>query len=295
MQMISDSNTAMNVFDDGACDMIGISGDYVQTYKDNGVDVKEYGDGSTWYFEFNTTLPGLNNAKVRKALTYAYDVPQFVEKLIKNGSADSKTFTPKAINGGDFAAGLGDLYNRTYDDKQWADAKALLEEGLKEEGLTVDEFSLTILGDVSDTAKKNYEYFQAQWQDHLGIKVDIQQVEFQDRLDKMDAKDFGVVFAGWGPDYDDPMTFLDLWVTDGGNNHTSWSNAEYDECVAKALVEADAAKRLEYLKRCEEIIAEEFPIGVIYERSRSYVTSERLHGVIRNAFSDIDLTEAYTE
>lgn len=295
MEMISDSNTAMNVFDDGTCDMIGISGDYVQTYKDNGVDVKEYGDGSTWYFEFNTAQPGLNNAKVRKALTYAYDVPQFVEKLIKNSSADAKTFTPKAINGGDFSKAMGDLYNRTYDDKQWADAKALLEEGLKEEGIKVEDFSLTILGDVSDTAKKNYEYFQAQWQEHLGIKVEIQQVEFQDRLNKMDQKDFGVVFAGWGPDYDDPMTFLDLWVTDGGNNHTSWSNAEYDECVAKALVEADATKRMEYLKRCEEIIATEFPVGVIYERNRSYLTSERLHGVIRNAFSDIDLTKAYTK
>ena len=61
------------------------------------------------------------------------------------------------------------------------------------------------------------------------------------------------------------------------------------------LVEADADKRMEYLKRCEEIIATEFPVGVIYERNRSYLTSERLHGVIRNAFSDIDLTKAYTK
>ncbi len=295
MEMIKDSNTAMNVFDDGTCDMIGLSGDYIQSYKDNGVEVKEYVDGSVWYFEFNTSLPGLNNAKVRKALTYGYDVPQFVEKLIKNGSSDAKTFTAPSVRNGEFSKSLGDLYNRTYDDAQWAAAKALLEEGLKEEGLTIDEFSLTILGDVSDTAKKNYEYFQAQWQEHLGIKVEIQQVEFQDRLNKMSAKDFGVVFAGWSADYDDPMSYLDLWVTDGGNNHTSWSNAEYDECIAKALVEADAAKRDAYLTRAEEIIAEEFPVGVIYHRNRSYVCSDRLQGVVRNAFSDIDLNGAYTK
>ena len=48
--------------------------------------------------------------------------------------------------------------------------------------------------------------------------IEIKQVPFKQRLELMTALDYDIVFAGWGPDYDDPLTYLDLWVIGGGNN-----------------------------------------------------------------------------
>lgn len=292
MKMIDDSNTALNEFENGSLDMVGLTGEQAAKLKDNGQNVVDYADGSVWYFEFNTTVKGLNNAKVRKALTYGYDVPTFIEKVLLNESLPGTTFTAPSIRGGEFSKSLGDLYNRTFDEAQYTEAKKLLEEGLAEEGLTPDQFTLTILGDNGDSPQKTYAFFQEQWEKNLGINVKIEQVEFQTRLSRMSSHDFDVVFAGWSADYDDPMSYLDIWLTGGGNNHTSWSNAEYDAAIKAALVEVDSTKRDEYLKKAEEILATEFPVGLIYNRYRSYICSDRLTGVIRNAFSDLDLTKA---
>ena len=61
-------------------------------------------------------------------------------------------------------------------------------------------------------------------------------------------------------DYVDPMTFLDIWVTNGGNNDCGFSNAEYDELIAAAKVETDFAKRLEMLRKAEDILMDEMPV-----------------------------------
>jgi ABC-type oligopeptide transport system substrate-binding subunit len=66
---------------------------------------------------------------------------------------------------------------------------------------------------------------------------------FKSRIEKMTNKDFSMVFAGWGPDYNDPMTFLDMFETGNGNNHTSYSDADYDALLAKVRKEADAKTR----------------------------------------------------
>ena len=51
------------------------------------------------------------------------------------------------------------------------------------------------------------------------MTLNIRQVTYNARLDAMDQGDFEIVFAGWSPDYNDPMTYLDMWVTGNGNNH----------------------------------------------------------------------------
>jgi len=106
----------------------------------------------------------------------------------------------------------------------------------------------------------------------------------------MSNKDFDIVFAGWGPDYNDPLTFLDMFETGNGNNHVSYSNPEYDELLDKVRTEKDKEKRFEYLKQLEQIIMDDMPVGPIYWRSRDYVLSGKIaSGVIRTAFQDINL------
>ena len=291
-RMISDTNTALNEFENGTIDMIGLTGEQANNLEKEGKNVLNYSDGSVWYFEFNEKVKGFNNAKVRQALSLAYDADAYIKTIKGDQSTIATSFTAPAVDSGNFTKSVGNLYERPKTDEDYAKLKALLEEGLKEEGLSIDDFTVTILGDTGDDALKNYAFFQEQWQKHLGIKVEVNQVEFKTRVANMQSGDFEVVFAGWSPDYDDPMSFLDLWLTGGGNNHGGYANSEYDALIKKALASGDADERKELFTQAEKIIATDYPVGTIYNRVKSYICSDKLTGVVRNAFSDIDLRYA---
>lgn len=145
------------------------------------------------------------------------------------------------------------------------------------------------LPDDKDTFQKYVAYFQEQWKSNLGINVSIESMPLKSRLARLTNKDFQISVSGWSPDYNDPMTFLDLWVTDGGNNHTEYSNPAYDELIKKANIEVDAVVRESYLVEAEKIILEDMPIGPLYFRSKDFVTSGKITGIVRTAFSDINL------
>lgn len=294
MQMIKDSSTALNAFEDDTLDMVGLTGEQAENMKKDGVyEVLQYSDGANAYFEFNTEVPGLNNKKVRKALAAAIDRDAYVKTILKNNSTPGEAFTPNSVKQGTFTEKVGKVYEPVTDD--YAAVKAMFEEGLAEEGLTPADFKISLLGDTGDSAAKSYAFFQEQWRQHLGIEVQVDVQEFHIRLDMMDSHDFDIVFALWGPDYNDPMTYLDLWVTDGGNNHTGYSNPEYDALVEAARTELDTEKRDQMLIEVEKIIAEDMPVGVVYYRVRDYAVRNGLTNVVRTSATNMDLRYAYFE
>lgn len=290
MRMISQETTAINEFNNGSIDMIGLTGDNIKQFK----NAQGFDDGGAWYFEFNSKVNPFNNAKVRKALTLGVDAQAMIDTIVKNDSKVATTFTPPAVAQGEFTEYCGDIFQHVTNN-DYSEAKALLEEGLAEEGVKLSEFAPELLCDDSSAAKQQAEFLQAQLKEHLGVTLNIRQVTYNARLDAMDQGDFEIVFAGWSPDYNDPMTYLDMWVTGNGNNHGKWSNAEYDKIIKEASQIADKDAYYAKLKEAEEILAEECPIGFIYDRQTSYVTSDRLKGVIRTAFQDINLNYAYIE
>ena len=290
MRMISQENTAINEFNNGSIDMIGLTGDNIAQFE----NAQGFDDGGAWYLEFNSQEKPYNNAKVRKALTLGVDAQKMVDTIVQNDSKVATTFTPPAVAQGAFTEYCGDIFQHVTNN-DYSEAKALLEEGLKEEELTLAEFSPELLCDDTSAAKQQAEFLQAQLKENLGVSVQIKQVTYKTRLANMDKGEFEIVFAGWSPDYNDPMTYLDMWVTGNGNNHGKWSNAEYDKIIEEASQIADKDAYYAKLKEAEEILAEECPIGFIYDRQTSYVTSDRLKGVIRTAFQDINLNYAYIE
>ena len=96
------------------------------------------------------------------------------------------------------------------------------------------------------------------------VKVDLQNMEWGSYLDKRKQKDYEIARAGWIADYPDPNTFLDMWVTDGPQNDTNWSNKEYDALIYGAASESDPVKRLQMLSKAEQIFVDEMPVIPIY-------------------------------
>ncbi len=87
---------------------------------------------------------------------------------------------------------------------------------------------------------------------------------------------------GWIGDYVDPNTFLELFITGGGNNRTGWSNAQYDELIKKASQTNNRNERYDYFMQAEDILIDQLPILPIYYYSNNYLLSDSVQGVYDN-------------
>ncbi len=291
--MMNDANTRMNAFQGGQNDCINLNGDQVVQAEQLGIHVENYIDNGNWYIQFNTLKKdkGLDNANIRLALGMAIDTQSMCDNILKDGSIPATGLVPTTIagaNGEKYREAVGDI--TTYDAEA---AKAAFETGLQETGLKAEDLNLSILCDDQSQGQKLAEFFQAQWKEVLGIDVSITPQPFKSRLASMDAGDFDMVFAGWAPDYNDAMTFIDMFTTTNGNNYGKYSNEEYDNLVAGAMKEADAAKRQEMLAQAETLVTKtDAAIYPLYFSSISYAVSDKVQSMTRTGFQEFDFTDA---
>ncbi|MDD4807190.1 MAG: peptide ABC transporter substrate-binding protein [Oscillospiraceae bacterium] len=288
--MIKDANSNINSFKAGQVDCINVNGDQLDALKTQGQPIESYVSGANWYFQYNTKKKGLDNAKIRKALGEAIDVNSLVKNVLRDNSVAADGLVPTNIsgaNGKNYANGREKLVGFNA-----ADAKKLFEEGLKEAGLTKDTFKLSLITDDTSGAQKQAAFYQEQWKSVLGINVELKPMAFKSRISAMNNHNFDMVFAGWSPDYNDAMTYLDMWTTGNGNNNGQYSSKEYDSLITKATKEADEAKRQDYLRQAEKLVCStDCAIYPLYFETVPYVVSSKLTGMTRSGFQEFDFTD----
>ncbi|MEG6566895.1 peptide ABC transporter substrate-binding protein [Thermoanaerobacterium saccharolyticum] len=291
--MIKDNNTIIQNYDNNMLDSIFVPGDYIDKYKNSG----EYSDkalATTWYVQFNTKSPVFKNANIRKAFALAIDRKTFVEQVTKDGSIPAEAMVPPGVPGynGDFRKEAGETY---FKDNDVAQAKELLKKGMSELGISKLPM-VTLLGDDTDNAKKYDQALQQMWKQNLGVNVQIQNVAFKVRLDMMDKGNYDMVLAGWGADYNDPLTFLDMWETNNGNNTAFYSNPEYDKLIDEAKVNGDLKSRNDQLIQAEKILMNDMPIGPVYFQARPFVVKPYVKDLYFPTFgSDWEFKWAYIQ
>lgn len=221
----------------------------------------------SYFYRINTTKPPLNDVRVRRALAMAVDRESIVTNITKGGQLPANFLTPPGTAGYTPEARLPTDPERA--------AKLLAEAGYPNgEGFPTIE----ILFNTLESHKTIAEAIQQMWKKHLNIDVQLLNQEWKVYLDAQDSLNYDICRAGWIGDYVDPNTFLDMWVTDGGNNDTGWSNPAYNQLIKTAAGESDAAKRLEIFQRAEALLMEEAPIIPIYIYTRVYLK----HPALRN-------------
>lgn len=291
MAMITDTTAAFNAFKAGELDMVGLNGDQRAMILEEGYTLKNYEDGSSWCIAFNTTNEILKNANLRRAIGWAIDKETFVSAILKNDSRAATGWTHPGISGlnGSFAEEVGSALTGAGDvDK----AKEYLDKALTELNVKVEDIKLTMIIDEGDQAAKNAAYIQEQLKSKLGLVIETESMPFKNRLDRQTQKDYEISLYGWSADYNDPISFLDLWETKNGNNITGYSSETYDANINGSVAETDPAKRMEMLVNAEKEIIEEMPIAPFYWRARDYVTSEKVTGEIRSLFQDWNFKSA---
>lgn len=276
--MITENNTKMQMYDNGELDIATVPAEFLDRYIDDPNYVSQT-EAVTWYLQFNMEDEWFSNHKMREAFALATDAQTYVD-VVQNGLGEvAEGHTPPAMPG---AGGKSFGETRTselpgYDPER---AAQLFEEALDELGVTKEEFeeTVTIVAGEGDTWSKIAQFFQSQWKDTLGVELFIEQMTFAMRLDRYNTGTYQITYAGWGGDYNDPLTFMDMWVTDGGNNDAYYSNPDYDAAIQTALT-GSGDERYEAMAEAEAIIAEDLPIYPMYHPSRNLVINPQVKGL----------------
>ena len=291
-KIITDPNAALSSFLAGDLDMVGLgTGELIKQATAAGATIQSYTDGSAFYIYFNNNDQYLSNVNLRRALFNAIDAQKEIDTVWQNDNEPMTSFTAPGVaaaDGTSFAGKVGELYAPSRDQEK---AKEYLATALSELGCTVDELSAHLSIDCGDSATSIAEasFYQEQWRQVLGIEVTVNSMITKQGSQNRKTGNYVMSVTGWGPDYNDPNTFLDLWVTDGGNNQTGFSNERYDELIDLASTETDLEKRESYFIECEQIIADQLPIGPAFWRAPSYACSDKIKGGMhRSTFQDIN-------
>lgn len=256
----------------------------------------------TYYFAINVgkqdilnedVKKALSNKLVRQALNLAIDRQEIIDNVAKAKQVPAYSFVPLGItdeNGTEFSS--KEYYNPADMEGNIAKAKELLKEAGYENGKGLPTFELMY---NSEGSHKETAQIIQQNLEEIGVNVELANQEWAVFLNTRQKGEYQIARHGWIADYIDPMTFLDLWVTGGGNNDTGFSNARYDELVTAAKVESDSAKRLEMLREAEDILMDEMPVLPIYYYTTVTAANENVKGVQISTLGKISFKHAYKE
>ncbi len=285
---ISQANVALNFFADGACDLLMDKG-LVPVMLIGDLRRKPYFHSApflgNFFIRFNCTRPPFNDPRVRQAFSLVVDKRLVVEKITRAGEIPADSFVPPGT------AGYQPPTSRLgYDPER---ARRLLAAAGYPGGRGFPTFAF-----LYNTGEQN-QYIGVElknmFERELGVTMGLRPQENKVYQNTMSNVDYDLARSSWVGDYDDPNTFLDMWVTGSGNNRTGWSDPRYDALIADAGTEPDALKRFDIFRRAEEIlISEATPICPLYYYvGIQLYDGERLGGVQGNVLDEHPIRAMY--
>jgi len=279
MILVPDHRTAYNMVKTGQLAIVrSMPTHLAREAQKDGLQVRHYNHGSIYAFDFNTKRGLSANKHVRKAVQYAINRREFVDKV-----DETPGMKPSARPIPDYMPGVKQTYAKEHP-VQWPDAqldkaKAELELARKELGVETLP-PLTIMASDSEVVRRDVEYFQAYLKTSIGLEVKTDFQAFKVTMDRSDRGDYEVAIFSSGPDVLDPVTFLESF-TSFAPGYDTWSTPAYDALMKRAATEADPAKRFATLFEAESMLIEEAPTVPIMQSTRVYVVDPRLTGVLR--------------
>jgi len=295
-----DQITYLNAFKSGEIDVIESPPQAeIPTLLDEGT-AKIYPYLGTYFYVINVSdkakdvdpkaAEALSNPKFRKALSLAIDRQLIVDKVAQGGQAPATSYVPAGI-----LDSIGKEFQKDYSSKgaNIEEAKKLLEEAGYPNGEGAPTITFTF---NTDQGHQNIaQAVQDMWKTNLGINVELKNEEWAVFQDTRNNFQYSMARHGWIADYNDPMTFLDMWTTGNGQNNAGYSNKEYDKLIAQAKVELDDAKRTELLHKAEDILMDESPIIPLYYYTNVLCIDKNVKGTYKSPLGQMEFRDAYVE
>jgi oligopeptide transport system substrate-binding protein len=220
-----------------------------------------------FYVNFNSTKPPLDSPKVRRALALAIDRAAIAQSIYSGANRPASTLVPPNCGGYSGPAGQS---------LDFAAARALLAEAGFPGGRGLPAMPMQVRND--DKQPKVAEAIQAMWKRELGVTITIEPFEQKTWVQNQQTLAHTLALMGWTADFPDPITFLDVFKKDSGNNWTGWSSPAYDALLKRAANTAHPAARFALLREAETLLLAEAPIAPFIFQSSAYL----IHPAVKN-------------
>lgn len=277
--IVKNTSTDVNLYETNSIDRAALTSEFVDKFRKT-PEFQTRKEAGVAYLRFNQNNKYLSNKNLRKAISMSFDRDNIAKVILNNGAIGAYGFVGKDFAEGpnkkDFRAENGNLVET--DSKE---AKKLWETAKKELG--TDKIELEFLSFDNEDAKKIGEFLKGEMEKNLpGLTIKIKQQPFAQKNKLEDSQEYDMAFGIWGPDFPDPVSYLDMFVTNGSQNKTGYSNPKYDELILKAKTDTkDLQARWNNLLEVEKIlIKEDAVITPIFQKGSAYVVKGAVKDII---------------
>lgn len=276
--LMEDKNTILSAFKNEEI-LFGddLPSEEIKAMKDNGLYTES--QLGTYFLCMNVKEKGLDDVRVRKALSLAIDRDYIIDKVAQGDQIPADTFVPTGLSDIDKEVEFHEKAEKWYDVDDYKGniekAKKLLKEAGYENGKGLPTIELM----CNPGHESIMEAVQNMWKENLGVNATISSQDWNVFIDTRNKGEYQVARHGWLGDYNDPISFIDMWVTNGGNNDSQWSNPQYDKLVSEIKSSSDRDERYTKMHEAEKILGEEMPIIPLYYYTDLYLKSDKLEGM----------------
>ncbi len=299
-QIITDPQQTMLAYENGDLDYVRLSGEQISKYEtmEGFTRIEE---GYLWYLSCNLNPKspeyscGLENENLRKAIAMSYDKDTICFEILKDGSVPANFAIPNRLatgpDGRDFRETAG-----TYLETDKEAALACWEKAKTELG--VDEVTIELLYDDSDSTPLIAQYLQSEIENTLpGVHLTLKAQPKKSRTELMQNREYQLGLTRWGPDYSDPMTYLDMWTTGSTYNYGEWSSEKYDKLIQEAntTLANKPEARWENLKQAEKLVMDQAVILPVYQKGTAAMVRPGVTGLsffpvgVGTIYKDVDV------
>ena len=283
---VMDTNTIINLYETDEIDVMLVQPEFLDTYR-SAAGFISITEPVTEYLKFNFNNKYFANENIRRAFSLSLDRVTYINNFMRTGSTPAYAYVPDSIHGPagtGFRSTYGDLY---YDigtnDGALDEAKELLAKGLEEVGATFEEFNngLSLVIGEGDLNLKTAQVFQEYWKNNLGVDVEVRSMRYAMRKEAYTTNDFTIGKEGWGADYNDAQSFLELFESNSPYNDCGYSNPEFDRLMSEAKA-TTGDERLKLLQDAEKVlVGDDAAIAPTFFQTRSWVTKDNVGGIVR--------------
>ena len=283
MYLVQDPKTAAQNFDNGKVDYATINSTLVDKYK--GKDTfTTFNEGFLFYLCLNFNNKTIADKNVREALSYAINRKDLCENVLKDGSRAATGFVPSQLSkspaGKDFRDTAGNLVG--YDVKK---AQEYLDAAKKELG--TDTITVDLLYGTDESPMDTMaEYLQGSFTKLKGLKVNMVATVKKDRIyNREEHGTYEIACTRWGPDYADPTTYLNLFLSGNQNNYGKYSNAKVDSLMKQVQTESDVNKRWDLMTQLEKTALDDLAYIPVFEKGAAALKAKNVKGLVHNTVS----------
>src|SRR5882724_10509604 len=282
---IGSPNTALNLYETGIADIVWDKDLVPVELLDvlmKRPDFHSFDYLGTYFYRFNVNRKPLDDPRVRKAFALVTDKERIVNKITKGGEKPAAHFVPEGVARYQSPPGLG--YNLEQ-------ARKLLAEAGFPGGKGFPRLQYSFYSAASGGAKMQGKIaveLQQMWRDGLGVEIELRQIERKIFFSSQSRMDYDISASSWIGDYNDANTFLDLFMSNSGNNRTGWKSPAYDQLIHEANMQTDQGKRADLFRRAERLlVVDEPPIVPIYFYAGfNYFDPEKIEGIYQNILDE---------